>query len=197
MGTRHAFFSIFFSKHLSSVLGRTELCHEVRNPGPQKRQIIRDENHHLALLERGLRDTVKLRFFFVTLGAKGRNDSCRRLGGYTLVAGPKDPNTTADWNLGGPSAQLINLGISYPTRRTIPKCWGTFIREKLRATTEGQNRFRIFTLFLTHFQNFFPQDFPLQNKRVLAQPEQKRRKDNKKNRTNRCCTLVVARLSSS
>ena len=25
-----------FSKHLSSVLGRTELCHEVRNPGPPK-----------------------------------------------------------------------------------------------------------------------------------------------------------------
>ena len=25
-----------FSKHLSSVLGRTELCHEVRNPGPLK-----------------------------------------------------------------------------------------------------------------------------------------------------------------
>ena len=39
------------SKHLSSVLGRTELCHEVRNPGPQKTQIIRNENHHLALSE--------------------------------------------------------------------------------------------------------------------------------------------------
>ena len=37
-----------FSKHLSSVLGRTELCHKVRNPGPQ---IIRNENHHLALLD--------------------------------------------------------------------------------------------------------------------------------------------------
>ena len=23
-----------WSKHLSSILGRTELCHEVRNPGP-------------------------------------------------------------------------------------------------------------------------------------------------------------------
>ena len=41
-----------FYKHLSSVLGRTELCHEVRNPGPQKPQIIRNENHHLALLEK-------------------------------------------------------------------------------------------------------------------------------------------------
>ena len=38
-----------FAKHLSSVLGLTELCHEVRNPGPKKPQIIRNENHHLAL----------------------------------------------------------------------------------------------------------------------------------------------------
>ena len=42
-----------FSKHLSSVLGRTELCHEVQNPGPQKPQITCNENHHLALLENG------------------------------------------------------------------------------------------------------------------------------------------------
>ena len=40
-----------FPKHLSIVLGRTELCHEVRNPAPQKPQIIRNENHHLALLD--------------------------------------------------------------------------------------------------------------------------------------------------
>ena len=37
-----------FCKHLSSLLGRSELCHEVRNPGPQKPQIIRNENHHLS-----------------------------------------------------------------------------------------------------------------------------------------------------
>ena len=48
MGTRHAFF-YHFSVHLSSVLGRTELCHEVWTPGPQKPQIISNENHHLAL----------------------------------------------------------------------------------------------------------------------------------------------------
>ena len=36
-----------FSKYLSSVLGRTEICNEVRNPGPQKPQIICNENHHL------------------------------------------------------------------------------------------------------------------------------------------------------
>ena len=40
-------------------------------------------------------------------------------------------------------------------------------------------------------------NFPPSKQRVLAQGEQKRRKDNKKNRTNRFCTLVVARLSSS
>ena len=40
-----------FSEHLSSALGLTELCHEVRNPGPQKPEIIRNENHHLALFD--------------------------------------------------------------------------------------------------------------------------------------------------
>ena len=40
-----------FPKHLSSVLGRTELSHEVRDPRPQKHQIIRNEDHHLALFE--------------------------------------------------------------------------------------------------------------------------------------------------
>ena len=40
----------YFSKHLSSVLRRTELS---RGPEswPQKPQIIRKENHHLALFE--------------------------------------------------------------------------------------------------------------------------------------------------
>ena len=49
-----------FSVHLSSVLGRTELCHEVWTPGPQKPQIISKENHHLALLER---KNVRRRYF--------------------------------------------------------------------------------------------------------------------------------------
>ena len=44
-------FFYHFSVHLSCVLGRTELCHEVWIPGPQKPQIISNENHHLALLE--------------------------------------------------------------------------------------------------------------------------------------------------
>ena len=44
-------FGRHFYKHLSSVLGQTELRHEVRNPGPQKPQIIRNESRHLALLE--------------------------------------------------------------------------------------------------------------------------------------------------
>ena len=38
VGTRHAFLLItFLSKHLSTVLVRAELCHEVWNPGPQKK----------------------------------------------------------------------------------------------------------------------------------------------------------------
>ena len=53
--------------HLSSVLGRTELCHEVCTPGPQKTQIISNENHHLALLD--LCATVALVFL--------RSFSCR------------------------------------------------------------------------------------------------------------------------
>ena len=34
-----------FSKPLSSVLGRTELCDEVRNPGPKKPQILGKRKH--------------------------------------------------------------------------------------------------------------------------------------------------------
>ena len=52
-----------FSKHLSSVLGRTELCHEIRNPGPQKPQNIRNENHHLALLGFGRTDVSRIFIF--------------------------------------------------------------------------------------------------------------------------------------
>ena len=40
VGRRHAFFLDHFAKHLSSVLGRTELCHEVRNPGPHSLKLI-------------------------------------------------------------------------------------------------------------------------------------------------------------
>ena len=39
-------FFCHFSVRLSSVLGRTELCHEVWTPGPQNTQIISNENHH-------------------------------------------------------------------------------------------------------------------------------------------------------
>ena len=50
-GDASRLFLAHFPKHLNSVLGRTELCHEVRHRGPQKPQIIRNANHHLALLE--------------------------------------------------------------------------------------------------------------------------------------------------
>ena len=69
-----------------------------------------------------------------------------------------------------------------------------------RATTKGQNRFRNFHTFSSEFSHIFrmfPPGLSPSKQRALAQGEQKRRKDNTKNRTNRCCTLVVARLSSS
>ena len=40
-GDASGLFLDHLSKHLSSVLERTELCHEVRNSGPQKPQIQR------------------------------------------------------------------------------------------------------------------------------------------------------------
>ena len=57
----------------------------------------------------------------------------------------------------------------------------------------------IFTLFHTfpHFFRIFPPGLSPSKQRVLAQWQQKIRIMNKKNWTNRCCTLVVARLSSS
>ena len=59
----------------------------------------------------------------------------------------------------------------------------------------------VFALFLTIFRTFSefsPQDIPLETKGFSSMgTKEKKRKDNKKNRTNRCCTLVVARLSCS
>ena len=52
-----------------------------------------------------------------------------------------------------------------------------------------------FALFRT-FSEIFPQDFPLQTK-GFSSMRTKEKKRKKMNRTNRCCTLVVARLSSS
>ena len=42
-GDASRLFLYHFSKHPSSVSGRTELCHEVRNPKSRKSQIIRNE----------------------------------------------------------------------------------------------------------------------------------------------------------
>ena len=50
-GDASRLFLDYLSKHLSSVLGRTELCHDVWNLGPQKPHITCNENHHLALFE--------------------------------------------------------------------------------------------------------------------------------------------------
>ena len=73
------------------------------------------------------------------------------------------------------------------------------LRENQRATTKGQNRFIIshtFSEIFTPFHNFSPRPFPFKTKGFSSRRTM-RRKDNKKNGTNRCCTLVVARLSSS
>ena len=74
----------------------------------------------------------------------------------------------------------------------------------LQGKTKGQqlkgkivsNVLHTFRTF-SHFFRIFPPGLSPSKQRVLAQWEQKRRKDNKKNWTNRCCTLVVARLASS
>ena len=72
-----------------------------------------------------------------------------------------------------------------------------FRRAQIRWVIWPSSNF--FTLFRTfsHFFRNFPPGLSPSKQRVLAQGEQKRRKDNKKNGTNRYCMLVVARLSSS
>ena len=72
----------------------------------------------------------------------------------------------------------------------------SMIREKLKGNNYRAKSCQDFSQF-SHFFRIFPPGLSRSKQRVLAQSEQKRRKDSKKNRTNRCCTLVVARLSSS
>ena len=93
-----------FSKHLSSVLGRTELCREVRNPGPQRPQIIRNENHHLALLDSVVNQlSPHFHFLFVVIGS---------LSGV-FSKGDK---------LGGPlSRDLLSNLVRCPLQRYTPK----------------------------------------------------------------------------
>ena len=72
-----------------------------------------------------------------------------------------------------------------------------------RKTKGQQLKGKIVSEFFTLFHNFshffiiFPPGLSPSKQRALAQGEQKRRKDNKRKRANRFCTLVVARLSSS
>ena len=81
-----------------------------------------------------------------------------------------------------------------PTSNCRGICLGILGKTKGQQL-KGKIVSEMFTLFRTFFILF--QTFSPSKQRVLAQWEQKRRKDNKKNRTHRCCTLVVARLSSS
>ena len=101
--------------------------------------------------------------------------------------------------LGASCSNKLFVGTVRPswTRQLHKRILWELISEKnYRATTKGQNRFIIFHTF-SHFFIIFPQGRSPSKQRVLAQGEQKRRKDNKKKRANRFCTLVVARLSSS
>ena len=71
-----------------------------------------------------------------------------------------------------------------------------YLREKLRGNNQSAKSFHSFHTISHFFQKFSPRTLPFKTK-VLAQSEQMRRKDKKNTWTNRCCTLVVARLSSS
>ena len=88
----------------------------------------------------------------------------------------------------------------------VPDPWGcskTLCKKRSQRKTKGQQLkgkivseyFTLLSQFFTLFHHFPPGLSP-SKQRVLAQGEQKRSKDNKKKRTNRCCTLVVACLSS-
>ena len=87
----------------------------------------------------------------------------------------------------------VLLSVSGKTVPTVPVSGSGSVPE---PPCKGQNRFRLFHKF-SRFFRIFPPGLSPSKQRVLAQGEQKRRKDNKRNRTSRCCTLVVARLSSS
>ena len=85
-------------------------------------------------------------------------------------------------------------GENFPARRNFagkPSSSNLLLREKFKGQQlKGKFVSENFSHFLSHF-------FPYKNKGFLAQGEQKRRKYYKKSRTNRGCSLVVARLSSS
>ena len=71
------------------------------------------------------------------------------------------------------------------------------LQSHCQSKIKGQQlKGKLVSELVTLSHTFSPRTFPFKQ-RAWAQGEQKRRKDNKKNRTNRCCTLVVARLSSS
>ena len=78
-----------------------------------------------------------------------------------------------------------------------------FFREKkLKGNNQRAQSFHNFSHFFHNFSRFFrifPPGLSPSKQRVSAQGEQKRetQRYNKKNGTNRFCTFVVARLSSS
>ena len=85
------------------------------------------------------------------------------------------------------------LGLSIPVHEDCgPKL--LIKSEKIEGQQlKGKIVSEFFTLFQTfsHFFRIFPPGLSPSKYRVLAQGEQKRRKYNKKSRTNRCCTFVL------
>ena len=80
--------------------------------------------------------------------------------------------------------------------------WSWLYEVIFQRKTKGQQLKGKIVSEFSHFFTFtlfrhFPPGLSPSKQRVLAQGEQKRRKDNKTNSTNGCCMLVVARLSSS
>ena len=87
-----------------------------------------------------------------------------------------------------------------PTQEPPPSPFWQLTQRKTKGQQlKGKIVSEFFTLFRTcwHFFIIFPPGLSTSKQRALAQGEQKRRKDNKRKRANRFCTLVVARLSSS
>ena len=95
--------------------------------------------------------------------------------------------------------------LTCPSQESLQESHGlASVRFQNQRKTKGQQlKGKIVSEFFTLFHNFshffiiFLPGLSPSKQRVLAQGEQKRRKDNKKKRANRFCTLVVARLSSS
>ena len=134
-----------FSVRLSSVLGRTELCHEVWTPGPQKPQIISNENHHLALL---VTDTVVAEMITELI--------C----GIKVMGLPRSPGTPEGCSWGARAWENANFGLPARNRKKkSPKIDFDLTRKigkKNRPEIGKMARKTIFEPFFLFWGDFFP-----------------------------------------